>query len=290
MEKGKEHLVIYGLKQSGRVWHKTLKCKLEKSSFSPRTANNTVYFRFRDNGSIKLAVWYIDDSLLADDSQESMDHMVNDIRGSFEISDLGEPSQLLGIWISRNRDLGMIHISQPSFIDTIVKQFNISSGWLVTSPMDPSIDLCIAIDIDKTIDIPYASLIGSINYCTISTHPNIAYATNKCAQFTSQPILTHWEATKWIIKYLLHTKEYGITYTQEGKGIEGYAHNLAGYTDADYAGDVNDRKSTTGWIFTFNRSPISWALKKQGLMTWSSMEAELITGSIASVKGVINTG
>ena len=49
----------------------------------------------------------------------------------------------------------------------------------------------------------------------------------------------------------------------EGKGIEGYAHNLAGYTDADFAGDVNDRKSTTGWVFNFNGAPISWASKKQ---------------------------
>ena len=185
--------------------------------------------------------------------------MVNDIRGSFEISDLGEPSQLLGIRISRNCNLGTIHISQPSFINTIAKRFNISSGRSVTSPMDPSIDLRIAMDIDDTIDIPYTSLIVSINYCAISTCPDIVYATNKCAQFTSRPTLVHWEAAKRIVRYLLHTKEYGITYTQGGKGIEGYAHNLAGYTDADYASDVNDRKSTTGWIFTFNGSPISWA-------------------------------
>ena len=58
--------------------------------------------------------------------------------------------------------------------------------------------------------------------------------------------------------------------------IEGYAHNLSGYSDADFAGDVNDRKSTTGWIFTFNGTPISWALKKQTLIARSSMESELI--------------
>ena len=133
--------------------------------------------------------------------------------------------------------------------------------------MNPSIDLCITTDSDDTIDIPYASLISSINYFAISTCPDIAYATNKCAQFTSQPMLTHWEAAKQSVQYLLHTKEYSMTYTQGGKGLEGYAHNLAGYTDADYTGNVNDRKSTTGWISTLNGSPISWASEKQGLVT-----------------------
>ena len=118
-------------------------------------------------------------------------------------------------------------------------------------------------------DIGYASLIGSINYCAISTRPDISYATNKCAQFTSNPTITHWEAARRIVRYLLYTKDYGIFYSSEGKGIEGYGHNLSGYTDSDYAGDINDRKSTTGWVFTFNGSPISWASKKQNLVTRS---------------------
>ena len=127
-------------------------------------------------------------------------------------------------------------------------------------------------------DIPYSSLIRSLNYCAIATRPNIAYATNKCVQFMSHPTLTHWEAAKCIVHYLLNTREHGIMYRARGRGIQGYAHQLAGFMDADYAGDVNDRKSTTGWIFTFNRAPISWASKKQGVVAQSTMESELITG------------
>ena len=152
--------------------------------------------------------------------------------------------------------------------------------------MDSSADLRISTNDDETIDIPYASLIGSINYCAISTQPDIAFTTNKCAQFTSKPNLTHWEAAKRIVCYLLNTKDYGITYKQEGNGVEGYAHNLAGFTDVDFAGDVNDCKSMTGWVFTFNGAPVSWASKKQSLVTCSSMEAELVAGSIASAEGI----
>ena len=135
---------------------------------------------------------------------------------------------------------------------------------------------------DDLIDVPYASLIGSLNYCSVATRPDISFTVNKCAQFTSRPSVTHWEAAKRIVRYLMHTSEYGIRYRSEGKGVEGYAHNLAGYTDADFAGDTSDRKSTTGWLFNFNGSLISWASKKQSHVSHSSMESELVTGSFAT--------
>ena len=83
-----------------------------------------------------------------------------------------------------------------------------------------------------------------------------------------------------------HSHPPWITYTSHGNGIQGYAHNLAGYTDSDFARDTNDQKSTSGWVFTYNGAPISWASKKQGLVTRSSIEAELVAGSIASAEGI----
>ena len=292
VEKGKEHLVcklnkgLYGLKQSGRVWHQTLRLEMEKLGFNHGDADPTVFFRFGSNKSVEIAGWYVDDGLLASNSVESMDRMIEEIGGTFDIQDLGEPDRLLGIKIYRDRDLGTIHISQPSFIDTIARRFDITHGRAISSPMDSSVNLYVSTNADETIDVPYASLIGSINYCAISTRPDVAFATNKCAQFTSKPTLAHWEAAKRVVRYLLNTRDYGITYQQEGRGVEGYGHNLAGFTDADFAGDVNDRKSTTGWIFTFNGAPVSWASKKQGLVTRSSMEAELVAGSMATAEGI----
>ena len=92
---------------------------MDKLGFKPSNADKTVYFRFGNNNSAEIAGWYVDDGLLAAISAESMNRMVKDIEGSFDIKDLGEPDQLLGIKISRDRELGTIHISQPSFIDTI---------------------------------------------------------------------------------------------------------------------------------------------------------------------------
>ena len=292
IEEGKEDMVcklnkgVYGLKQSGRVWHETLKREMEGIGFKAGEADSTIFFRSRKEGTIEMAGWYVDDGLLASNSKESMEHMVADIGGSFDIKDLGEPERLLGIKICRNRDVGTIHISQPSFISTIASRFNIPTGRPITSPMDLTVELREATDADDILDIPYASLIGSLNYCAIATRPDISYATNKCAQFTSHPTLVHWNAANRIVRYLLNTKDHGILYRTEGKGIQGHAHQLAGFTDADYAGDVNDRKSTTGWVFMINGAPISWASKKQGLVARSSMESELVAGSFATVEGI----
>ena len=108
---------------------------------------------------------------------------------------------------------------------------------------------------------------------------------NKCAQFTLKPSLLHWEAAKRIVKYLLESWKHGILFRRDLREAEQYIDTLVGYTDADYAGNSNDRKSTTGWIYLFNGSPISWASKKQPLIARSSMESELIAGSFTSIEG-----
>ena len=106
IEKGKEHMVcklnkgVYGLKQSGRVWHETLKREMERIGFRTGETDNTIFFRSRKGGAIEVAGWYVDDSLLASNSRESMERMVADIGGSFNIKDLGELERLLGIKIN----------------------------------------------------------------------------------------------------------------------------------------------------------------------------------------------
>ena len=97
----------------------------------------------------------------------------------------------MGIKITRTHELGTIHISQPSFIDTITKQFEISPGWGIHAPMDSNIKLQALNQEEITPDLLYVTLIGSLNYCAVSTCPDIAYTTNKFAQYTSKPNISH---------------------------------------------------------------------------------------------------
>ena len=130
----KLHKSLYGLKQSGRVWHQMLKRELEKMGFTSGKADNTVFFRFDSSGGIEIAGWYVDDGLLAADSSESMSRMVRDIEKVFQIQDLGEPNRLLGIKISMDGASGRIHLSQPLFISTIAKRYNIFLAVASTPP------------------------------------------------------------------------------------------------------------------------------------------------------------
>ena len=161
ISEGQEHLVcklnkgIYGLKQSGRIWHQTLKEGLERLGFTSGKADATVFFKFGQN-SIEIAGWYVDNGLLATDSTESMEKMVEKIGGSFDIQDLGKPERLLGIKITCDRKAGTIHLSQPAFINTIAKRFNIPFGKLAKSPMDATIHFQKAAVDDIDIDVPYA--------------------------------------------------------------------------------------------------------------------------------------
>ena len=157
---GKEGLVcklkkgVYSLKQSGQVWHQTLKQEMYKMVFASGEADSMVFFEFGSDGSIQLVGWYVNDRLLAAISSESMENMVTNIKGSFEIQNLREPLRLLGIVINRNWELGTIHISQPALINTIAKQFDIPSGRPITSPMDPLQDLQPTITIDEMLTSP----------------------------------------------------------------------------------------------------------------------------------------
>ena len=96
--KGKEDFVcklnksMYGLKQSGRVWHHTLRSKHQKISFTPGEANTTIFSQTANDGLLDISGWYMDDGLLAAHTSQAMENMIHDIRGSFEIQDLGEPS------------------------------------------------------------------------------------------------------------------------------------------------------------------------------------------------------
>ena len=104
----------------------------------------------------------------------------------------------------------------------------------------------------------YQSAVGSLLYLSRRTHPDIAFAVSNVAKFSSKPTKTHWTAVKQILRYLKGTTSYGLLYnTSNLKKCEGYS-------DADWGGDTNDFKSTSGYIFMFGGTAVSWRSKKYG--------------------------
>ena len=117
-------------------------------------------------------------------------------------------------------------------------------------------------DVDATL---YHQLVGKLLYLT-HTHPNLSFTIGLVAQFMHQPHESHWKAAKIIIQYIRGTVQFGIHYSV------GASPSLIGFTDYDWVGDPDDRKSTAGYVFTLGLGPITWSCKKKSAISLSSVE------------------
>lgn len=130
-------------------------------------------------------------------------------------------------------------------------------------------------DAEEMSNVPYQEAVGSILYLTQGTRPDIAFAVNTVSKFNSNPGKAHWTAVKRIFRYLNGTKNAKLVFSKSG-GSE-----LIGFCDADWASDVDERRSCTGYVFKMQGGSISWNCKRQATVALSSSEAEYMAMSSA---------
>ncbi|XP_052736591.1 secreted RxLR effector protein 161-like [Vigna angularis] len=118
--------------------------------------------------------------------------------------------------------------------------------------------------------IPYASVVGSLMYAQTCTRPDISFAVGMLGRYQSNPGMDNWKDAKKVLRYLQGTKEYMLTY-RKSNHLE-----VIGYSDLDYAGCVDSRKSTFGYVYLLARGAISWKSAKQSVITTSTMEVEFV--------------
>ena len=111
--------------------------------------------------------------------------------------------------------------------------------------------------------VSYASAIDSLMYTMVCTRPDIVHAVGVVSKFMSRPRKQHWEAVKWILRYLKGSSDTSLYFT-------GASLKLQGYVDVDFAGDIDSRKSTTGFVFTLGGTAISWASNLKKIVTLST--------------------
>jgi len=139
----------------------------------------------------------------------------------------------------------------------------------VATLVDTSTKLVKAVEDDVLADQSlYQSAVGSLLYLSTSTRPDIAFAESNVAKFSANPTKRHWTGVKRILRYLKGTSDLGLHYTSND------VDNLVGYLDSDWAGDLDGRKSTSGYLFKLCGAPISWRSKKQTSVALSTAEAE----------------
>ena len=199
---------------------------------------------------------------------------------------MGDASYVIGIKIDRDRDRYVLGLSQNTYIQKVLERFGMKDCSPSIAPIVKGdkfhMNQCPRNDLEKEQmrNIPYASAVGSMMYAQVCTRPDIAFVVGMLGRYQSNPGLDHWRAAKKVMRYLQGTKDYML--------IFGYTDSLevVGYSDADFAGCVDSRKSTSGYIFMLADGAVSWRSAKQSLIATSTMKADFVSCFEATSHGV----
>ena len=267
---------IYGLKQASRVWNETFDEFIRSIGFQVSGFDPCLYI-MTSEGHCLFVLVYVDDVLVTGSSLEMIARTKNDLKTRFEMTDSGKCAFVLGIELLDGED-GSVTMCQRRYVDDVLKRFGMDECKAVASPVDVSSRLVSSNSASK-IDVPFREAVGALMHLTTATRPDIAYAVSFVSRFMENPQEEHWVAVKRIFRYLQGTKMHGICYKPSA------TIDFRGYSDADWAGDVADRKSTSGYVFMLLGAPVSWGSKKQPSVSLSTSEAEYIALSLAIQEG-----
>ncbi|GAQ92986.1 hypothetical protein KFL_012360010 [Klebsormidium nitens] len=232
---------LYGLRQAPRAWHTRLKEKLGNLEFVASFADAALFSGVVDGERVYLIVW-VDDILVAARGAERIAKVKAHLAEKFDVRDLGEAT-LAG---ARARSVPL------------------GAGEKLAREGKPL----------DTAKFPYSELIGSLLYLSVCTRPDIAQAVGALARCTSAPTEAHRTAALRVVRYLAGTAEAGITFGGSGEVLEAFC-------DADYARDVDTRRSTTGYVFLMYRRAVSWSSRLQPTVAASTVESEYMSAGQA---------
>jgi histone deacetylase 1/2 len=257
---------LYGLKQSPRAWYSRLSDKLQQLGFLPSRADTSLFILHQGAVQIHVLV-YVDDIIIAGSSSSVVDALLRQLSAAFPLKDLGRLNYFLGIEVTHNS--GGIVLSQHKYAIDLLQRGLMENCKSVSTPM--SITDKLGRDSGTPLSsedaFKYRSMVGGLQYLTL-TRPDISYSVNKVCQFLSAPTDVHWEAVKRILRYIKGTVSTGLKIRRSSSSL------LSVFTDADWAGCTDDRRSTGGFAVFFGSNLISWSSRKQPTVSRSSTEAE----------------
>jgi hypothetical protein len=203
------------------------------------------------------------------------------LANSFAMKDLGVAKKILGMRITRDRKNHKLTLSQGEYIEKVLERFKMQDAKLVSTPLANHFKLTKEMcpktqeKIDYMSKVPYSSTVGSLMYVMVCTRPDIAHAVGVVRRYMNNLGKEHWKEVKWILRYLRGTTTQALCFG--GSNIV-----LQGYVDSDMAGDIDSRRSTTGYVFTIGGTTISWISKLQKVVSLSTMEEEYVIAIEAS--------
>jgi transposase InsO family protein len=260
---------LYGLRRSPLLWQTSLTKSFKALGFKEVPQEPCVMLK----GGV-IVFFYVDDIVFCyrKNEKETAQNAIQEIQKEYQINVLGELKWFLGIHILRDRRQKKLWLTQDAYIEKIANQYAIDlSGKPPNTPMSdqeliPSTSIA-----DQASVMKYQRKTGSLLYAAIITRPDIAFAVSRLARFNHNPSPEHEAAAVRVIQYLYHTRSKAICY-----GNQEEVRSFICASDASFADNALDRKSSQGYIMTLFGGPIAWRANKQDTVTTSSTEAELL--------------
>ena len=292
------HRSLYGLRQSPRVWYHRLHNFLTNNGYKRLKNEPNVYIKRAKNNFIIIGV-YVDDLPLLANSLAYLQLAKKELQQAFPITDLGPMKYFLGMNLQRDRAKGTISLSQTQYIESVLKRFDMLHCKPISTPMSTPCKLSIEDaprtikERDEMLNVPYKQILGCIRYLVSCTRPDLCFTAGILSRFMQDPGPKHWQALKRLLRYLKRTKDMVLTYSRSqsesiNMNLEGWTNpsQLSGWTDSDWGGDVDGRKSTSGFVYCLAGAAIAWRSKKQTTVALSSTEAEYVAAALAAKEGI----
>lgn len=225
-----------------------------------------------ENGDIIMGI-YVDDGIIIGKNKQDLKVLLGKLKEEFEIKINYTPKSFLGMEINKTEN--EIIVKQESYANKVLKKFNMLEANATKTPIVSNDD---SMEIQEKqrekINFPYREAVGSLLYLSSKTRPDISYAVSFESRSLNEPKTQDIANVKRTMRYLKGDPSNGLIYRSDS-----CAKKLEAYSDADYAGDLKTRRSTTGFIIFYCGAPIAWCSRRQPIVALSSTEAEFIAAA-----------
>ncbi|XP_074556441.1 uncharacterized protein LOC141812295 [Curcuma longa] len=256
---------LYGLKQSPRAWFERFGKTVISYGFLQSQADHTIFYKHSEKGKVAILIVYVDDIILTGDDETELAVLKKNLAKEFQIKDLGVLKYFLGMEFARSKE--GIFVNQRKYILDLLGETGLLGCKMVETPIEANLKLQAAKAEEVKDRELYQRLVGKLIYLS-HTRPDIAFAVSMVSQFMHSPGEKHFEAVYRILRYLKGTPGRGLLFKKHGH------LQIEVYTDADWAGSVTDRRSTSGYCSFVGGNLVTWRSKKQNVVARSSAEAE----------------
>jgi hypothetical protein len=282
---GAEHKVLrlrkalYGLRQVPRAWNAKLDATLRSLGFTRCETEHAIYARRRGKFELIVGV-YVDDLIVTETREVDIAGFKREMAKRFRMSDLGPLSYYLGIEVKQGSS-GM-RLGQRAYAEKLVERAGMAGCMPCATPMEECLKLSRNSTAKKVNAKLYRSIVGGLRYLT-HTQPDITFAVGYVSRFMEDPREDHWTAVKRLLRYVRGSAGQGIVFPRSG---DKRAQRLTVFSDADMAGDIDGRRSTSGVLVFLGLAPISWQSLKQKTVALSTCEAEYVAAATGACQAV----